>query len=436
MASSTTKDSPSPISSPFKVAIIGAGPAGCTLAGLLLRANLNISVTIFERESSLTSRNQGGTLDLHKDTGLRAVRALDLYSAFVQLARFDGDSVQIFDKRKIRYLNVRSSETKGSVLAEGKPEIDRAQLRQLLVDALPEETIRWGCDFQGVRGEGEKRELVFEHGVERGFDLIVGADGAFSKLRNVMMEQKACFSRVGGFTMAIPDAEAKYPAIYKLVRRGSVFSFAEGKELIGQQMGDGSTSVTVWLRKDEESWMRSCGFDVKNGEAVKKGLEKEFEDWHPHLLALLRAVDPTTVSARSLFHLPIGARWEPKRGLTLIGDAAHLMTPFVGEGVNAALRDALDLANCIIEALRKGKDVLEGIEKAEDEMMRRVTKAQLKNEDMKNLMMFSKGAPRKVIEKYILRALADDLNRVLLAIAKVVVYSYFFCFKAFHPDNN
>jgi predicted NAD/FAD-binding protein len=75
----------------YTIAIIGAGPAGCTLARLIQCSKAPIDVTIFESEASLSSRGQGGTLDLHTDTGLAALRKGELYDEFLKYARFEGD---------------------------------------------------------------------------------------------------------------------------------------------------------------------------------------------------------------------------------------------------------------------------------------------------------------------------------------------------------
>ncbi|KAL3426469.1 tetracycline resistance protein from transposon [Phlyctema vagabunda] len=418
-------------STSLSVAIIGAGPAGCALAKLLLGENIN--VTVFERETSIGTRSQGGTLDLHVDTGLRTIRALGLYSEFAKLARFDGDALQLYDKQKIRYLNLGNSGNKTSVCSQGKPEIDRFQLRKLLLDSLPMGTIRWNSTFLGI--DTEKMVLTFEHGTEEGYNLVVGADGAFSKVRTALMDHKVTYSKIHGYTMSIPDAKKNHPKVFRLVRKGSLFAFSDGRELIGQQMGDGSISVTVWLQQDYEDWAESQHLNLEYGEAIKRRLQLELQEWHADLLAIIQAADPMTVVARSLFHLPIGARWLPKKGVTIIGDAAHLMTPFIGEGVNAALRDSLDLSNQIIRRFKKGvklEEILDGIGEAESDMMDRVVKAQLKTEDMKNLMMFTPGAPRSVIESWILRSMSDELNVVALMGASIIVYCYFFFFKCFN----
>ena len=75
----------------FNIAIIGAGPAGCTLARLLQVSDARVKVTIFESDGSLDARSQGGTLDLHTDTGIEALKRANLYNEFLEHARFDGD---------------------------------------------------------------------------------------------------------------------------------------------------------------------------------------------------------------------------------------------------------------------------------------------------------------------------------------------------------
>lgn len=123
--------------SPPKVAITGAGPIGSTLRRLLIRAS--IPLTIFESESSMSIREQGGTLDLHTSTGLKALREAGLYEEHAQSARYDGEALNLADKNLVSMTRVGGS-TEGS--SRGRLEIDRARLRQILVNSLPEGTIR------------------------------------------------------------------------------------------------------------------------------------------------------------------------------------------------------------------------------------------------------------------------------------------------------
>lgn len=159
--------------SPPRVAIVGAGPAGSTLARLLTRAS--IPVTIFEGESSMSVREQGGSLDLRTNTGLKALREAGLYEDYEEYARYDGEALSVVDKNLVSVIRIGGTTEASS---RGKPEIDRARLRQILVNSLPEGTIRWNCRLRSV--DPHDLSPHFDHGVETGFDLLIGADGAWS----------------------------------------------------------------------------------------------------------------------------------------------------------------------------------------------------------------------------------------------------------------
>jgi 2-polyprenyl-6-methoxyphenol hydroxylase-like FAD-dependent oxidoreductase len=101
-----------------KIAIIGAGPAGLTLARLLHVSNANVSVTLYERDASPSSRpDQGGTLDLHTDTGPAALRKCNLWDSFLKYARYDGQELVIADKNATEYVHLRgtSGEKAGAI---------------------------------------------------------------------------------------------------------------------------------------------------------------------------------------------------------------------------------------------------------------------------------------------------------------------------------
>ena len=389
-----------------------------------------IKVTIFEGETTPNVRSQGGTLDLHDDTGLAALKAADLYDDFLKLARFDGDGLAVCDKNLLCYLNLKATK-EDSWFSQGKPEIDRAVLRQLLYDCLSEDTIRWGCKLLSV--DPSDLSLKFEHGVERGFDLVVGAEGAWSKTRLVLTPEKPYFSGVGGHNLIISDAAKRFPDLDKLVNRGSIFSFSDGSVIMGQQMGDKSIYVSVWGVRTE-NWMQEADYDVHDGAAVKEELAKVYKDWDPKVVKLMAAADEDKVTSRSLFMLPVGFRWNNKPGVTLLGDAAHLMTPFVGEGVNTAMRDAVELATSIESAIKDGGGKMyldRRIRKYEEEMFERVKIVTSKTEDMMNLMLFTPGAPRTVMERWCIRALKDELNSIVLMFFRLYVYTNYFFFRLF-----
>ncbi|KAK3344198.1 tetracycline resistance protein from transposon [Lasiosphaeria hispida] len=353
-----------------KIAIIGAGPAGCMLARLLHLAN--ISVTVFEGEASPNYRSQGGTLDLHTTTGLAAVKEAGLFDQFLSKARYDGDSMQFTDKNlKVLFERAASlapsdfdaSGKPRSGLTEQRPEIDRADLRRILTEALPSSIICWNRHLTGF--DPETGTLTFLSGApESGFDLVVGADGAWSKTRAGFRpaNAKPDFSGIGLIQLSIPSAATTAPAVHAAVRGGNLFATDNGCRIALQQLGDGSIWISLALAVPSEDWANpdQCGFDVHSLSSVQTALTSPsstpspwFRPWHPLLTSALLAAATDPVP-RTLYQLPVGFRWPHTQGVTLIGDAAHLMTPFAGEGVNLALMDALVLARRIVQAAREG----------------------------------------------------------------------------------
>jgi 2-polyprenyl-6-methoxyphenol hydroxylase-like FAD-dependent oxidoreductase len=194
-----------------QIAIMGAGPGGCMLARLLHQQS--IPCTIFEGEESVDYRSQGGTLDLRTQTGLQAIKEAGLFPEFKKYARYDGESLLLCDKNKRAWLK-RSARKSGekAVITEA-PEIDRAALRRILMESVPDGVVRWGMKLKSVDAD---LSLHFVNGVvERDFDLIVGADGAFSKTRQFLSSERPFYTGIGGYDMQIPDAAKRVPEVYK-----------------------------------------------------------------------------------------------------------------------------------------------------------------------------------------------------------------------------
>ena len=406
------------MSKALRIAIIGGGPAGCSLARLLL--NVDIPVTVFEGEASPSVRGQGGTLDLHPSTGIKVLKEAGLYEDFLKYARYDGEAFMLADKNLKKYISAGGTTSSTS---RGRPEIDRIRLRQILLESLPAGTIRWGCRLQRI--DTEDLALHFDHAVERAYDLIVRADGAWSKVRPLLTSVQPVYSGLGGMNLVIHDAEKRYPDLHQLVNRGSMFAFSDGKCIIAQQTGDGALQVSAWSRRDE-NWMKTCGYDIHDAEAVKKALLLEYDDWADALVKLLR-VDTddadnnnnnnnnNQLTARSLYELPIGHRWASRAGVTLIGDAAHLATPFAGEGVNIAMEDALHLSRAIITAASSSSSsstsppphhLRTHIQAFEEDMFVRGAAVQEHSRANMEDMFFTPGAPATTVDRYVRRAIA------------------------------
>jgi 2-polyprenyl-6-methoxyphenol hydroxylase-like FAD-dependent oxidoreductase len=335
-----------PIMSPPKIAIVGGGPAGLMLARLL--TNASIPCTIFERDATPTSRTQGGTLDLHDDTGILAMKEANLYDQFLKYARFEGEDFVIADKTGRRYLNQQG--TPDQPVGSGRPEIDRERLRAILFASVPEGIIKWGSTIRSV---GEDGTLHLDSSTEGPFDLVIGAEGGFSRVRSLISETQAFYSGVGGVELTFSDADAKHPSISTHVGRGSFFTFSDSKGLLAQRLGDGSLKVSAY-RQCTENWPKEfTSRHPHGGPEARKEVLSLYSDWAPEFQSWITDSDDLIVS-RSLYMLPVGFTWEHRAGFTLIGDAAHLWTPFAGEGVNAAFVDSLELYRAILSHVKEG----------------------------------------------------------------------------------
>ena len=356
------------MSTPPKIAIIGAGPAGLTLARLLHVSS--IPCTIFEAESFSGHRPQGGTLDLHPDTGLAAIRVAGLWDAYRPHARYDGEAAIFCDKNFKKYFEHGGNTEETS---NGRPEIDRTKLREILLDSLPEGIIRWDHKLRKV---DDDLTLHFDGGVETGYDLVVGADGGWSKVAQLLTDVRPFYTGLGGLSLNVADAVNRAPMLEKLVNRGSIYSISDAKQLILQYNGDGSLRNYVWFPATDD-WDKKCEYDMHDVDQVKQFLAKKFRDWAPELRQYTQVIDADDHTVRNLYMLPVGHRWEHRRGATLIGDSAHLMTPFAGEGVNVAMTDALVLSRCIAESWKEGEEALDQkVKEFEEEMFERASQVQ------------------------------------------------------------
>lgn len=420
-----------------KIAIIGAGPVGTTLGRLLMRQSPSTSITIYESEPSPNYRSQGGTLDLHTDTGLAALKEAGLWEEFTKHARYDGESLLMTDKNLKPFYQVKPSTTpekRGGHLGGQRPEIDRAALRQMLIESLPADMITWGHRLKEVVPGTDPRstKLIFTLSdgtatTVSGFDLIVGADGAWSKVRSVLSDVKPHFAGVSNQAFEIHDAANTAPEVYELVNRGSVFSHADGHKTNLQQMGDGSIVVYLNFQTDDEDWYKSpehCGFDAFDLEASKAAALERFRDWHPLIREAISRTRGSTVP-RSLYMLPVGFSFGHRAGMTVVGDAAHLMTPFAGEGVNVGIEDARRLAAAVAAAGDDLGKLDSGIAAFEKDMFSRAGEFAALTDTMLRAWFFTEDCPRSVVPKALSTHASFHAPRLLKPLVGGLAYSYF-----------
>ncbi|HWO62982.1 MAG TPA: NAD(P)/FAD-dependent oxidoreductase [Umezawaea sp.] len=324
----TTSDTP-------RIAVVGAGPGGLTCARILQRAG--IPVTVYEHDTARDSRDQGGTLDMQTATGQAALRAAGLLERFSAIARPEGQDTRALDKH-------------ATVLAEhvtgpdehDSPEIDRADLRALLLDSLEPGTVRFGKTLDHVEPLGRGvHELRFRDGGTATTDLLVGADGAWSRVRPLVSPAQPFYEGVLFIEIRFDDVDRKHPRIAELVGRGGMFAMQDEKALIAQRQSRDRIRAYVAFRADQ-GWANGLG-----AAAIRASLLEMFADWSPRLLALLTDCDDVFLP-RPIHALPVPHTWNTRAGVTILGDAAHLMSPFSGLGANTAMLDGADLAGAVI----------------------------------------------------------------------------------------
>ncbi|MFE6932992.1 FAD-dependent oxidoreductase [Streptomyces sp. NPDC057699] len=336
-----------------RISIIGAGPGGLTCARILQRHG--IAVTVYDRDPDAGSRNQGGSLDLHEEDGQLALREAGLLEEFFALARFEGQEMRSMDRTG--HLIDHHLPDEGET---ARPEIDRGQLRDLLVASLAPGTVRWGSALASVDGPADgPRTLTFTDGTAVETDLVIGADGAFSRVRAAVSAAVPQYTGVSFLEAWFDAMETAHPELSELVGKGSAHAGDGERGLFAQRNSGGHMRVYL-MRRVPVDWIAANGLHPGDTEGIRAHLLEAYAGWSPQMLRMITDNDGPYVD-RPLFALPVPHTWEHTPGVTLLGDAAHLMPP-LGVGVNLAMLDACELALALADASTVD-DAVRGYEK-------------------------------------------------------------------------
>ncbi|GGK74968.1 FAD-dependent oxidoreductase [Mangrovihabitans endophyticus] len=331
------------------IVVLGAGPTGLAVARLM--AQRGVRTTVLERDAGPHARTQGGSLDLTEGRGLRAIEAMGLQSRFDEVARPEGQQGRILDSGA-RILVEMTAESMGTA----RPEIDRADLRRMLLDALPGGTVRWGHQVLAVRPSrtGHQVDVRTSDGARATLaaDLVIACDGIWSRARSLVTGHVPEYI---GITFVHGDIEGPDPDGYvsRLVRHGTAFAIGDGRSMGLQRHSDGTVRVYFMVQKPATD-LPGRGAIADRGSIVAE-LHRTYATWAPELTGVIDAVTGD-FEYWPIYTLPPRQIWHDHRGVTLVGDAAHVMPPFTGQGVNHGLLDAVELVEALTGDTHAGID--------------------------------------------------------------------------------
>lgn len=367
------------------VTIIGAGLGGLMLARVLHVHG--IAATVYEAEASASARAQGGMLDIHEDDGQMALKDAGLYDKFLEIIHPGGQQGRALDKDG-RVLMDDSDDGTGA-----RPEVPRGELRLILLESLPAGTVRWGHKLAAVTALGGGRHrLTFAEGAEDSIvttDLLVGADGAWSRVRSLLSDAKPEYVGISYVETYLYDSDTRHRPSAEAVGGGSMFALVPGKGILAHREPDGALHTYVALKKPED-WIGSI--DFSDQATALACVAKEFEGWAPELTALITDGETAPVP-RPIHALPIEHKWDRVAGVTLLGDAAHLMAPS-GDGANLAMFDGAELGKAIAAS---SDDVEAALGVYESALFLRSAAVAAEANGMQELM-FGEDAPQSLLD--------------------------------------
>jgi 2-polyprenyl-6-methoxyphenol hydroxylase-like FAD-dependent oxidoreductase len=355
-----------------KIAIIGGGPGGLTLARLLQMRGAE--VVVYERDQSRSARVQGSALDLHEQSGLAALEAAGLMDAFWANHRPDIDRLRLTDQHgTILHDHARTISGAGK-----RPEIERGPLREILLDSLRPGTVCWDRKLESSEIHGGKVELHFAGGESVLADVAIGGDGANSRLRAVVTPVPPQYVGVTLIEGYVPAAKDAVPEILSLMGGPSLMALGNERTLGLGTKPDGGLLFYAGFKSADQAEKQSFA-EAKSAESRVAWFRDHFEGWSEVWTPLFAKA--SSMVWRPLLVCPTDQHWEAKPNVTLIGDAAHVMPPYAGEGVNMAMLDALVLS----QQLLSQADAAGAIAAYEAEMfarMRHMTEDTMVNTEM------------------------------------------------------
>lgn len=353
-----------------QVVIIGGGPGGLTIARLLQLKKVNVKV--YERDLNKHARVQGSLLDLHDKSGLAAIRKADLLNEFRTNFLPGADKTIILNESaEIFFKEDEQNPHQDFGNEHFRPEIDRGSLRNILLESLEAETVVWDSHFIAMEKQNEGWLLHFKNGPTVYADVVIGSDGANSKIRPYITDIKPLYSGITMLEGNVYESKKAIPYIDSLLDGGKIMAFGDSKNILMGQKGNGDVGFYASF-KTTEKWATTNELDYSDNTQILEWFKTEYPEWSSIWYEIFENATVPFIP-RPIYYMPLDQTWKTLPNATIIGDAAHVMPPFAGEGANMAMLDALELSDYLTS--NQYKTVQEAIAVYESNMQIRASKA-------------------------------------------------------------
>ena len=253
-----------------KIAIIGGGPVGLTMAKLLQQNS--IDVTVYERDKDRDARIFGGTLDLHKGSGQEAMKKAGLLQTYYDLALPMG--VNIADEKG----NILTTKNVKPENRFDNPEINRNDLRTILLNSLQNDTVIWDRKLVTLEPDKEKWILTFEDKPSETADVVIIANGGMSKVRKFVTD--TAVEETGTFNIQadIHQPEVNCAGFFQLCNGNRLMAAHKGNLLFANPNNNGALHFGISFKTPDER-KNKTQIDFQDKHTVVDFLLKEFYDW-------------------------------------------------------------------------------------------------------------------------------------------------------------
>jgi 2-polyprenyl-6-methoxyphenol hydroxylase-like FAD-dependent oxidoreductase len=336
------------------VLVIGGGIGGLTVTRGLARAG--VDAVAFERAPSLEQIQVGGAIHVWHN-GMRGLQQLDLADEVAAL----GGSAAVVERAEMRTRGGRlitSWSVKDVEQEVGAPTVGvlRPQLHRVLAAGVEEGRLLLGRELTSFEQDADGVTARFANGSEERGDVLVGADGLRSAVRQQLKGEEAL--HFAGYTswqgVAQHRDEHTPPGLFRVV------------------WGPGSRFLFYRISEEEVYWegiftTERDGRDPPGGR--RQAASQRFGDWHEPVGSIIDATAEEAITRGDVYVRPPIKQWG-EGCVTLLGDAAHPMTNAIGQGANQTIEDAVVLAKC----LARGEDQTAALHEYEQLRIDRTTK--------------------------------------------------------------